>query len=57
MKVGPVNVHNLVPSCVFKTLKYKPKNKLMGSGNGAFDRVVASDTKGPGFESSHQQYL
>ena len=57
MKVGPVNVHNLVPSCVFKTLKYKPKNKLMGSGNGAFDRVVASDTKGPGFESSQHQLL
>ena len=29
----------------------------MGSGCGAFGRVVASNTRGPGFESSHWQLL
>ena len=28
-----------------------------GSGCGAVGRAVASDTRGPGFESSHQQLL
>ena len=30
---------------------------LMGSGCGAVGRVVASNTRGPGFESSHRQLL
>ena len=29
----------------------------MGSGCGAVGRAVASDTRGPGFESSHRQLL
>ena len=29
----------------------------MGSGCGAVGRAVASNTKGPGFESSHRQLL
>ena len=29
----------------------------MGSGCGAVGRPVASDTRGPGFESSHRQLL
>ena len=31
-------------------------NKL-GSGCGTVDRVVASDTRGPGFKSSHRHFL
>ena len=30
---------------------------MVGSGCGAVGRVVASDTRGPGFESSHRQLL
>ena len=33
------------------------KMATMGSGCGATDRVVASDTKWPGFESSRQQFF
>ena len=33
------------------------KIKHMGSGCGAVGRAVASDTRGPGFESSHRQLL
>ena len=44
-----------------KRLFVKPKqiNKcwLKGSGCGAVGRVVASCTRGPGFESSHRQLL
>ena len=29
----------------------------MGSGWGSVDRMVASDTRGPRFKSSHQQIL
>ena len=30
---------------------------MVGSGCGVVDRGVASDTRGPGFESSHRQLL
>ena len=32
-------------------------NKLLGSGCGSVGRAVASDTRGPWFESSHGQNL
>ena len=31
--------------------------KVVGSGCGAIGRAVASNTRGPGFESSHRQLL
>ena len=31
--------------------------RTLGSGCGAVGRAVASDTRGPGFESSHRQLL
>ena len=31
--------------------------KIMGSGCGAVGRAVASETRGPRFESSHRQNL
>ena len=33
------------------------KDILQGSGNGTIDSSVASNVKGPGFESSHRQLL
>ena len=36
---------------------YTYKHLDKGSGCGAVGRVVASDTRGPGFESSHRQLL
>ena len=32
-------------------------NTILGSGCGAVGRAVASNTRGPGFESSHRQLL
>ena len=33
------------------------RKDLVGSGSGSVGRAVASDTRGPWFESSHRQYL
>ena len=39
------------------TSKREREKKLRGSGCGSVGRAVASDTRGPWFESSHQQNL
>ena len=39
---------------LFDVVNYKLK---MGSGCGAVGRAVASDTRGPGFESNHRHIL
>ena len=47
---------SLYPSFPSKLkLKLKQKHLFFGSGCGSVGRAVASDTRGPQFESSHQQ--
>ena len=46
---------NRMENIIFTFLR--DKNDLEGSGCGSVGRVVASNTRGPRFESSHQQNL
>ena len=49
----------LVNALQVRRFKVKMFNKICGlcSGCGAVGRAVASDTRGPGFVSSHRQLL
>ena len=53
-------IRSKIVICICKSVKYKiftSKYKSWGSGCGAVGRGVASDTRGPGFKSSHRQLL
>ena len=42
---------------IINNLRSNSHQPCLGSGSGSVDRTVASDTRGKGFESSHQQTL
>ena len=52
-----LELSNTVDTSSLLGLKITIKNIKLGSGCGSVGRVVASDTRGPQFESSHRQKI